>query len=227
MNIDVAFDLTLEHGRCVGVKIPTDDGALDAFAEATLLPEERAFAANLFIVRRRSWIGGRAAMRRALVLAGIEAPPILPDARGAPGLPPGIAGSISHKERVAVALVAREKEMRVGVDVEADEPGTVDISSKVIADDELAGLAPLDPRERAREVLLRFSAKEAIYKALDPFVHRFVNFKEVSVETHPDGRADIRLHLDKSEGPFEVDVRWRRFDALVLTTARVGRLHRS
>jgi len=222
VNIDVTFDLALEHGRCVGVKIP-DDAALDALAEAALLPEERAFAAGLFIVRRRSWIGGRAAMRRALALAGIEAPPILPDARGAPGLPPGIAGSISHKERLAVALVARENQMRLGVDVEVDEPGTVDISSKVIADDELADLAALDARERAREVLLRFSAKEAVYKALDPFVHRFVGFKEVSIATYSDGRADVRLHLDKSEGPFAVEVRWRRFDAVVLTTARVAR----
>jgi 4'-phosphopantetheinyl transferase EntD len=113
--------------------------------------------------------------------------------------------------------------MRVGVDVEADEPGSIDISSKVIADDEMGDLAPLDPRERALEVLLRFSAKEAIYKALDPFVHRFVGFKEVSVVPLSDGRADVRLHFDKSEGHFAVDVRWRRFDAHVLTTARVAR----
>jgi 4'-phosphopantetheinyl transferase EntD len=122
-----------------------------------------------------------------------------------------------------VALVACESDLRVGVDVEADEPGSIDISSKVIADDEMADLAPLGALERAREVLLRFSAKEAIYKALDPFVHRFVGFKEVSVAPQADGRADVRLHLDNNEGPFAVEVRWRRFDALVLTTARVAR----
>jgi 4'-phosphopantetheinyl transferase EntD len=77
---------------------------------------------------------------------------------------------------------------------------------------------------RAREVLLRFSAKEAIYKALDPFVRRYVGFLEVEVTPRPDGTADVRSQLpEASDGAraFAIDVRWQRFAGLVLTTARV------
>jgi 4'-phosphopantetheinyl transferase EntD len=122
----VAFHFHLEHGRCVGVRLPDAEGIIHALAEATLAPEERAFAAGLTAVRRRTWVGGRVAMREALATAGVDAPPILSDARGAPVLPPGIAGSISHKERLAVAIVARGA-ARVGVDVEIDAASAPDI----------------------------------------------------------------------------------------------------
>ena len=44
--------------------------------------------------------------------------------------------------------------------------------------DERAALAALDPAARDAEVLFRFAAKEAIYKALDPWVQRLVSFQE-------------------------------------------------
>lgn len=218
---DLAFDLELPHGRCVGVRLPEAPGVVEALAEAALLPQERAFAATLGAVRRRTWTGGRIALRQALVREGIDAPPVLADGRGAPALPPGVAGSISHKEDMAVALVAREPGAKLGVDVERDAPGKLDISKKVLTDEELAELARLGSTERAREVLLRFSAKEAIYKALDPFVQRYVAFREVAVTPRPDGSAVVTQRLPAAEGPFAMDVRWMRRDGTILTTARV------
>jgi 4'-phosphopantetheinyl transferase EntD len=88
---------------------------------------------------------------------------------------------------------------------------------------ELAEIAHLSGEERGREVLLRFSAKEAVYKAIDPFVRRYVGFLEVEVSPRPDGSAAFASLLPIGEGPFVVDVRWRRFDGVVLTTARVER----
>ncbi|HEY8040408.1 MAG TPA: 4'-phosphopantetheinyl transferase superfamily protein [Polyangiaceae bacterium] len=220
MSPELAFDLELAHGRCVGVRLPPAGPSFEALAGA-LLPEERAFAAGLGPVRRRGWVGGRVAMRLALARAGLEAPPVTSDERGAPVLPSGLAGSLSHKEHVAVALVAREARARLGVDIELDVPRRVDVSRRVLAEDELAEVAGLSPMEHDREVLLRFSAKEAIYKALDPFVRRYVAFREVSVTPREDGSAGARMHLPAAEGPFAVEVRWRRLDGLVLTTARV------
>jgi 4'-phosphopantetheinyl transferase EntD len=221
--LDVAFDIELEHGRCVGVRIPEGDAAVAALGE-TLAREEAAFARTLPPLRRRTWIGGRVALREALARAGFEVTtPVPADDRGAPVLPPGISGSVTHKEGLAAALVARATGARVGVDLEHDVVGKQDIASHILADDEVAELSPLDAPSRAREVLLRFSAKEAIYKALDPFVRRYVGFKEVSVVTQPDGGARVTSRLRDSEGPFAIDVRWRRFDGIVLTTARVER----
>lgn len=196
---------------------------IDALANATLALEERAFAASLTAMRRRTWVGGRVAMRRALSRASLDAPPLLRDARGAPMLPPGIAGSISHKDSLAVALVARG-EARLGVDVERDAARARNIASKVLTDDEVAELAGLEGQTHGREVLLRFSAKEAIYKALDPFVRRYVGFKEVAVRPLLGGDADVQLHLPASEGPFVVEVRWLRWEGFVLTTARAEQI---
>ena len=223
---DIAFDFRLEHGRCVGVRIPEGDAGLNALAEQALSPEERGFASKFVALRRRSWVGGRVAMRQALLLAGIDAPAVLPDARGAPVLPEGVVGSVSHKDALAVALVARDTVARVGVDVELDADLRHDISSSVLTEAEVAELAPMTHAARVREVVLRFSAKEAIYKAVDPFVRRFVGFKEVSVRPLSDGTVQVRSHLPSSEGPFVIEVRWLPWDGFVLTTARVEPVRR-
>jgi enterobactin synthetase component D len=216
----VAFDLELVHGRCLGVRLPEDAAGIEALA-GLLLPDERAFAAGFGPARRRTWIGGRAAMRLALERIAAPAPAVFGDDRDAPLLPAGIAGSITHKQRVAAALVSRQERARVGVDIELDEPLRFDVSRRVLAQDEIAEVTALPEPERTREVRLRFSAKEALYKALDPFVRRYVAFDEVSIRPQPDGTAEVRTRLSAAEGPFSVEVRWQRLDGLVLTTARV------
>jgi 4'-phosphopantetheinyl transferase EntD len=239
---ELAFDLALEHGRAVGVVIPDAPEAVDALA-ATLPGPERARAFELPMARRRTYTGGRVAMHAALGRLGVRVDTVASDERGAPVLPPGVAGSITHKERLAAALVAFEASARLGVDLEMDAPRRQDIASRVLRDSEREELAGLGELERGREVLLRFSAKEAVYKALDPYVRRYVDFKEVAVSPRPDGTAAVAMHLrsrgdrldggdradrdeagPEGEGPFAVAVGWRRFDGVVLTTARVDRV---
>ena len=222
MTADIAFDLALEHGRCIGVRIPEADVDVDALAGA-LAPAEHARAMALPGPRRRTWTGGRMAMREALDRMALPLEAVASDDRGAPVLPAGVAGSITHKERLAAALVAFETRACLGVDVEIDVARPLDIASRVLRDAELDELDGLDAAERAREVLLRFSAKEAIYKALDPFVRRYVEFKEMSVSPRPGGTALVTPYLRDGEGPFVIEVRWRRFDGIVLTTARIER----
>jgi len=220
--VDALFDLALDHGRCLGIAIPEAGAALDAMAEAALVPEEREAAAALNPVRRRSWVAGRAALRGALARIGKTAPAILGDERGAPRLPDGLTGSISHKESVAVALVAVEAEARVGVDVELDVARARDIAEKVLRAEELGALAGMSAEEKARAVLLRFSAKEAVYKALDPFVKRYVGFTEIALTMREDGTGEVTPHLKDGEGPFAFSVRWMRREGLLITTARVA-----
>jgi enterobactin synthetase component D len=219
---DIAFDLALEHGRCVGVRIPADAAVLDALAGA-LSPEERSRAAGMPMPRRRTWVGGRAAMREALARLGVTPVAIASDDRGAPVLPAGVSGSVTHKDALAAALVASESRARVGVDLELDVVRSQDIASRILTPDEIAEIAHLGAGDRAREVLLRFSAKEAVYKALDPFVRRYVGFGEIALSPCADGTAHVTSGLPASEGPFVFEVRWRRFDGIVLTTARVSR----
>jgi 4'-phosphopantetheinyl transferase EntD len=218
---EIAFDLELKHGVCIGVRIPADDQALRRLAGAVLRPEEVAYADRLAPLVRRSWIGGRVALRAVLARVGVDAPALLRNDRGAPDLPRNIAASVTHKEGLAAALAARETLAQVGVDLELDVPRTYDIARRVLTPAELAEMADWTPEARDREVLLRFSAKEAIYKAIDPFVRRYVGFHEVAVAPQADGGALVETMLAKGEGPFAVEATWRRFDGVVLTTARV------
>jgi len=217
------FVLDLPFGTCVGVSLP-GDGAF-ALPEA-LHPVEATFARALPEARRAGWVGGRVALRAALAAVGVEAPaPMLSTPRGAPIMPPGAVGSVSHKRTIAVALCARQAESRatIGIDVEDLHPLRIDIASRVLTAEELA-LLPADGPARDAAVLLAFSAKEAIYKALDPWVHRFVGFQEASLARGPDGALTARLGLAGNEGPFSVELHEARVAgeaALILVAARV------
>ncbi|HEY8087039.1 MAG TPA: 4'-phosphopantetheinyl transferase superfamily protein [Polyangiaceae bacterium] len=215
-----AYEWKLDHGLCVGVKLPVEH------ADEALLDAEKAHAATLGDVRRGAWVGGRVAMRLAAARLGLTLPPILADDRGAPVLPRDLSGSISHKDHVAVALLRLDGAGtggKLGVDVELDRPGKLDISRKVLREEELELLQGLDEPRRSSEVLLRFSAKEAIYKALDPYVRRYVGFTEVSLHVKDDGTALVEAHLSDNEGPFSFEVRWMRAHGLIVTTAWVAR----
>jgi 4'-phosphopantetheinyl transferase EntD len=223
------FELDLPHGRCVGFALPA---AIDlGRVEHHLHPDERRAAASLPERRRRTWVVGRLALRRSLRALGADLAsigPIHATPRGAPALPRGLTGSISHKDDVVVALAAphdADDRGAVGIDVEWDRTPKVDVRPHVLRADEGVDLtAPW--AETARETILRFSAKEAVYKALDRFVGRYVGFHEVALIPRADGTAEVALHLrrdlPKAEGPFAVDVHWRRLDGLVLTSARVS-----
>ena len=223
MAFELRFVLDLPFGTCVGVSLPAE-GAFEL--PAGLHPVETAFARALPEARRAGWVGGRVALRAALAAVSVEASePMLSTPRGAPLLPAGAVGSVSHKRTIAVALCAREADRRatIGIDVEDLRPLLTDIAPRVLTSDELAVLPAQGPARDAA-VLLAFSAKEAIYKALDPWVHRFVGFQEASVARAADGSLTARLALAGREGPFSVELHHAPVDdeeGLVLVAARV------
>jgi 4'-phosphopantetheinyl transferase EntD len=219
----VRFQRDLADGVCVGVSLPQAAG----FAlPADLHPEEAAFVHAAPGPRRASFIGGRVALRAAIAALGDGAPPaaILSTARGAPALPPGYVGSISHKRELAVAIAARAEptpRTTVGIDVEIPRAFRADVTGRVLTADERAAVAAMDASARDAEILFRFAAKEAIYKALDPWVQRLVSFQEVELVTDGDGRRAARLALARGEGPFTVAVDDVGGDGLVMVVATV------
>ncbi|MGE0549661.1 MAG: 4'-phosphopantetheinyl transferase [Kofleriaceae bacterium] len=199
------------HGLCSIVELPDD-----AFANAlAALPErEQAIAATVSEVRRRELIAGRTVLHDALrqldpSLADFA---IIADDRGAPVLPPGWVGSVSHKSTRAAALVCRDSGPRIGVDLELAAPPRQDIATRILTPRELEALA-----DRGAGTTLRFSIKEAIYKAVDPFVRRYVAFTEVELEI-----ADGIAHVS-SELALDIDTTWRELDGYWLATARASR----
>jgi 4'-phosphopantetheinyl transferase EntD len=194
--------------------------------EGALHPEELAHAATLAPARRVTWVGGRVALRAALAQLGADAPqPILATPRKAPMLPAGFVGSITHKRGLAAALAARADEplRTLGLDLEIAAPLRTDIAARILGEDELAALAGLTGPARDVEVLRRFAAKEAIYKALDPWVSRYVTFREATVVRAPDGTLTATLALPPAEGTFRVELHDASADDLILIAARIAR----
>lgn len=191
--------LALAHGACVIVELDDEASAL-----AQLAPAEQDRAAQLGPVRRREFIAGRTALHLAL---GSDAA-MLSDDRGAPILPPGWVGSVSHKRALAAALVAPAGVGRLGVDLELAAPPRVDIGGRVLTAREQAELT-----DGGRGVTLRFSIKEAIYKAIDPYVRRYVGFTEVELALSG-GAVTVTTAL-----PFAIEATWREHAGHWLATA--------
>jgi phosphopantetheine--protein transferase-like protein len=221
-DYDVAFLIALPWGQCAGVALPPVRGKIVAVAPvseaalARLAVAERAHAETLPPGRAVTWVGGRLALRAALHALGADAAartapdtdvaPILSDDRGAPVLPAGVVGSISHKDGLAVALASVEDGWRVGVDVELLRPSRHDIAPRVLDADERAALVGLDEAARRAEVLVRFALKEAVYKALDPSLRRYIGFHEVQTRRDHQGALHASFLPRHGEPHFTVEV---------------------
>jgi enterobactin synthetase component D len=197
------------HGVVTIATLP-DDEVEDAYAR--LPPAERALADSLGPLRRRLVICGRTALHDALasIEPNLASAPILVDDRGAPILPAGFVGSISHKNELGAALVAPITGARVGVDLEVAQPSRQDIARFILTRREQEALV-----DRGKGVTLRFSIKEAIYKAIDPYVRRYVGFTEVELDVSDDGTA-----MASSKLPFSIETTWQERNGFWLATAR-------
>lgn len=234
-----ADHLTLAHGVCVIVELADETAAL-----ASLAPAEQDRVRELAPLRRAEYIAGRTALRIALAApppppiaargltiatnapltaaAGVlpapdvlaQLPAILSDDRGAPILPVGWIGSVSHKGPVAAALIAPAGAARIGIDLERALPPRMDIGRRILTAREQAALP-----DHGRAVTLRFAIKEAIYKALDPYLRRYVGFTEVELDITGNTVA-VTTQL-----PLSIEATWREHAGHWLATARATPLH--
>jgi enterobactin synthetase component D len=224
------------HGRlaAVALPVPGDDVALEGMldaARATLHPDEWALARSLAPARRLAFVGGRVALRDALSSVAPEhaGAPVLRTARGAPQLPAGVIASVSHKRQLAVAIAARlgDAVRTVGVDVEElpteAELNRPDLAPKILTPlerHELAPLAASDALGYRHAVRLRFAIKEAVYKAIDPHVQRYVRFEEVEVFPGAGGAVAVRLTLPEfTARHVTVQAWWARLAGHLVATA--------
>lgn len=203
---------------CVAVDLPVGRDAPEVALPAQLTPEERKIASAMAPLRRVSWAGGRMALRLAARELGWELATIDATHRGAPRLPPTIAGSIAHKSSLAVAIAGPAEAGSLGLDLEELDTPRPKIAKLVLHPTEREHNGSLPDEQRWLDLLIRFSLKEAIFKAIDPAVQRYVGFKEAIVHPHDDGTAGIVLHLAHGEGPFRIDARWSVESGHVLTT---------
>lgn len=218
-----AFHLGTPHGVVAALHLPDSPAAVDPAVLAELAPEEAAHAATLGGFVQVSFVGGRLALRAARRMVGAPLDAVLPDERGTPVLGRGWVGSVSHKRTLAVAMVARDHEGTLGVDLEDLLPARPSVTERVLRPEEIAQIAELPPELAWNATVLRFSMKESIYKALDPYVRRYVGFHEATVQPTLEGTAEITLHLAHGEGPFAVEGRFQWLEGRVMTSVRIRR----
>lgn len=143
-----------------------------------LLDEEAASIASPVLAVRRASGAARIVARELLVRLGYAHAAIPKGASGEPIWPAGISGSIAHDDRIAVAAVGLERDIRaVGIDVEPAVPLPPEMLELIATPQELRRIAD-DP---LRGKLL-FAAKEAVYKAVYPLDRVFLEFRDIEVD---------------------------------------------
>ena len=217
----VAFHHATPHGVLTAVHLVDSPDPVPEPVLARLPTAEAEFASSLRGYRQGQFVAGRIALRRASEQLGIRPPPLLATDRGAPLLPPGLVGSVSHKRTLAIAMVGTDRIGSLGCDLEDYGPPRLGIASHVLTPAELAAVSALPEPARWTAVLVRFSIKESIYKALDPHVRRYVGFHEAAVTPDLERHARVVLTLTGNEGPFEEDARYDWLVGRLVTSARI------
>jgi 4'-phosphopantetheinyl transferase EntD len=216
-----AYDLALPHGILQAIHLPSDGEPVPEEVLKRLHGDEAAHARTLTGHKQVSWVGGRLALRHALRPLLSSPPCVLTGPFGEPLLPVGISASISHKKDLAVAMAARGNHGHLGIDLEEPGRDRSGIASRVLRPEEVEHVDTLPESRRWTAILLRFSLKEALYKALFPRVGRYVGFDEARVRPGLNGCAQVDLFLKEKEGPFQVEARYHWIESHVLSSIRL------
>jgi len=146
--------------------------------------------------RAATFRGGRACAQAALEALGGPPGPVERDLCGAPLWPAGFAGSISHTDRVAAAIVARSPPTGgVGLDLDTAEPVREARAIEIICRPD-----ELPPGADALWAKRHFVIKEAVYKLYWPVARTLLGFDDVRV-TLDDTRETFTAALVNPEKP--------------------------
>ncbi len=135
---------------------------------------------NAFEKRKREFSVGRLCAQHALRQLSITAEvPVDHDRK--PIWPEGVVGSISHSDRYAWAVAARQSCVRhVGIDTEiiVDDETFENVVDEIAVEAEMKLLSKIH-RHPTTAFTILFSAKESIYKCLYPSNEQYFGFHDV------------------------------------------------
>ena len=215
---ELAFTSALPHGVLIGVHLPPVADPVPEHILERLQDLEQEYARATRGFRQVQFVGGRLAVATGLSELGARRTPVLPNEHGAPIVGPGITVSISHKQDLAVALVARG-DAGLGVDIEDTDRERPGVARRVLTVAELAQNHSLPASRQWVDTVIRFSLKEAIYKAIHGHLRRYVGFGEVAVWPAPDGADRVEsLVPDLEQFTFEARHFW--FGSRIVSTVR-------
>ncbi|MBS0388422.1 MAG: 4'-phosphopantetheinyl transferase superfamily protein [Proteobacteria bacterium] len=154
--------------------------------------------------RRMEFLAGRLCARRALQAAGYTGTAELPiNARRGPVWPAGFVGSIAHGAETAWAVVASQRHYRaLGIDLErlVTPAAAAELSASVLLHSESA-LARAANLGFEQFLGLAFSAKETLYKCLNPLTGAAFDFLDVEIVELSPGTGALRVALRTDLSP--------------------------
>lgn len=216
----------MRFGVLAGVPLPAGTDPVPDDVLARLHPREAELARAERGRRQIEVAGGRLAFRAAAAHLGldVEQSPLLSDSNRAPLAPNGLTVSLSHKDELAIALVAASSAGLVGVDLEGGTRDRSGIMSRVCRPEELAIVEALPEPARWPNVMARFAVKEAVYKAIAPRLGRFFGFQAARVDVR-DERCAVTMFLEPGDPPFEIEAQLERLEphwVIAMVRARVA-----
>ncbi|MCR9278960.1 MAG: 4'-phosphopantetheinyl transferase superfamily protein [Pseudomonadaceae bacterium] len=145
---------------------------------AQLTARELVAVSKSVASRRAEFSTGRLCAHLACERLGVPVADLVADEQRRPQWPQALAGAISHTDELAAALVAPSAVYAgVGIDIEGLGRVSADLVPRLLTREERT-IDGLDPA-------IVFSAKEAVYKAINPLAGAFIGFQEVQ------GRFDL------------------------------------
>jgi 4'-phosphopantetheinyl transferase EntD len=163
--------------------------------QGSLLAQEAEQIRDAVPSRRLEFTAGRSCARQALRQLGLSETAILRGQHREPLWPPGVVGSITHCPGYRAAAVARTADaLAIGIDAEVHAALPAQVLERVSLPEERTWLAGAPKGIHWDRVL--FSAKESLYKAWFPLMHRNLSFDEASLSFEPDqGTFEARLRV--------------------------------
>jgi phosphopantetheine--protein transferase-like protein len=193
---------------------------------AQLYPEEQQYIKNAAQARVAEFSAGRHYAKKALSKLGINDFPIHVGDNRQPVWPKTIVGSISHcKNQVGVVVTHTKSYAGIGLDIETIKPLRYNISRHVCTKKDTQWLGQFSDKEHDLMLIVLFSLKEAIYKAVYQYRHIKLGFKDVTVVPNlgnNSAHAEFHNHPDitKHEQPmllrFYIDAPHVYSSALIL-----------
>jgi 4'-phosphopantetheinyl transferase len=215
-----------------------EDGNLNSPDEiiSFLSPGERKKAASLrFTKRRDEWLQGRMTAKKLLLASAPEYRTlsfqdieILNAASGLPyytldgGRELPIHLSISHREKMAFCALTYDLEVSIGADLEKIETYADSFIDTFFSDREIEWIHSCPSEERDLKLVLIWSMKEAVFKALGQGLRLDTRHVEIVVGNEIDD-AEFQWNSVEIKPVWEEEgkwiARWQRRDDYILTVA--------
>nr|ASV46820.1 4'-phosphopantetheinyl transferase [uncultured bacterium] len=220
--------------------LPTAVACAEAFddpTDAVLFPQEEVVLRRAVDKRWREFRTVRHCARQAMRKLGLPPVAVLPGEHREPLWPPGVVGSMTHCAGYRAAALACSRDMlTLGIDAEPHQPLPTDVLGVIALAEEKVRISELTAAHGALHWdRILFCAKETVYKAWFPLMHRWLGFHDATVTITPNP-------VNPTEGAFcagllvsgplvagqpltEFIGRWLVRDRLVITAIAIPATH--